>query len=203
MKKLLVRSAIGSGLVLFSFAAFAAQVEELQTLFGEVIFGGFALVAIAMVVIGAFKPMPEDKSAATLHTLLSEADATHSVQADALVMDCITMMNEPGCDSLLVMDDKKLVGIFTDRDALRKVLFPGRDPRRTRICEVMTLDPCCFSPKTTIGAANELMTRRQFKHLPIVENGRVHGVLSRRELRRWLYKDQRAGRAREPLKRAA
>ena len=199
MRKFLYRSAIGSGLALLSSTALAAQLEQEQTLVSMVVLGAFALITITIAAIVYFKPLPsEDKNAVPLRSLISEADATHFVQADALVMDCITMMTEQGCDSLLVMNGEKLVGIFTDRDALRNVLIPERDSRRTRICEVMTLDPCCVSSKTTVGAAMELITKRQFKHLPVVEDGKVQAVLSRRDLRTWLAKDRR-----EPVKRYA
>ncbi len=203
MRKLLDRSAIGAGLVLLSPAVFAAELEEVQTLVSTIALGAFALIVIAVAVVVYFKPMPlQDKSAVPLRTLLSGADMAHMVQADVLVMDCITMMTEQRCDSVLVMNGENIVGIFTDRDALRNVLIPGRDPRNTRICEVMTLDPCCVSPMTTIGAAMQLVTERQFKHLPIVEDGKVQAVLSRRDLRRWLAKE-RVDTVQRPVRRAA
>jgi len=195
--------ATGVGLALFSPATFAAQLEQEQMLVSTIALGAFALITIATAVIVYLKPMPsQDRSAVPLRRLLSEDDATHMVQADTLVMDCITIMTEQSCDSLLIMNDKKLVGIFTDRDALRNVLIPERDPRNTRICEVMTLDPCCVSPKMSVGAAMELVTERQFKHLPIVEDGQVRTVLSRRDLRRWLAKD-RVETVQRPVRRAA
>jgi len=205
MRKLLDRSAIGSVLVLLSPAVLAAQqLEEVQTLVSTIALGAFALITIAIAVFVYFKPLPsQDRSAEPLRILLDGADATHIVQADALVMDCVTTMTEQRCDSLLVMNGGKLVGIFTDRDALRNVLIPGRDPRSTRICEVMTLDPYCVSSMTTIGSALELVTKRQFKHLPIVEDGKVQAVLSRRDLRRWLAAKDRVDMVREPVRRYA
>ncbi len=191
MRKLLDRSVIGSGLALLSPAALAVSLEEVHTLISLIVLFAFALITITIAVLVYFKPLPaQDKSAAPLRRMLSEADTVHMVQADALVMDCVTKMTEQGIDSLLVMNGEKLIGIFTDRDVLRNVLIPGRDPRGTRICEVMTLDPWCVSPTTTVGAALELVTKRQFKHLPIVEDGKVQAVLSRRDLRRWLAKDR-------------
>jgi CBS domain-containing protein len=192
MRKFLDRSVIGAGLALLLPTALAAQqLEEVQTIVSAIALGAFALITVAIAVIVYFKPSPsQDRSAVPLRTLLSVANVTHIVQADAFVMDCITMMTERGCDSLLIMNGERLVGIFTDRDALRNVLIPGRDPRSTRICEVMTLDPCCVSPWMTIGAAMELVTERRFKHLPIVEDGKVQAILLRRDLKRWLAEDR-------------
>jgi CBS domain-containing protein len=92
--------------------------------------------------------------------------------------------------ALIVMDGEKLIGIFTERDALNKVLAPGLDPRSTKVSEVMTKDPYCIPPTTTVGNAMQLITKRRFRHLPIVENGKVLAVLSSGDLTHWLVADQ-------------
>jgi CBS domain-containing protein len=201
MRTFLDRLAIGSVLSLLSPVALAS--EEVQMLVSMIALYAFALIIIAIAVFVYLMPSPLlDKSEAPLLRLLGEAEETHTVHAGALVMDCIIKMTEQRIDSVLVMNGENLIGIFTDRDALRNVLIPGRDPRRTRICEVMTLDPCYVSPRTTVGAAMELVTKRHFKHLPIVEDGKVQAVLLRRDLKQWLAKD-RVDRFEEPVKRYA
>ena len=90
----------------------------------------------------------------------------------------------------MVMDGAKLVGIFTERDALSRVLAAGRDPRDTRVVEVMTTDPYFVSPAMTVGAAMDLVTQKQFRHLPVVENGKVQALLSSRDLTHWLGKNR-------------
>ena len=92
--------------------------------------------------------------------------------------------------ALIVMDGERLTGIFTERDALNKVLAAGLDPRSTKVSEVMTKDPYCIPPTTTVGAAMELVTKRRFRHLPIVENGKLLAVVSSGDLTHWLVKDQ-------------
>ena len=92
--------------------------------------------------------------------------------------------------ALIVMDGEQLVGIFTERDALNKVLAGGLDPGNTKVSEVMTKDPYCIRPATTVGDAMELITERRFRHLPIVENGKVLAVISSGDLTHWLVKDQ-------------
>ena len=88
------------------------------------------------------------------------------------------------------MDGEKLVGIFTERDALNKVLAAGLDPGKTKVCDVMTKDPYSIPPTTTVGEAMELVTKRRFRHLPIVKNGKVLAVISSGDLTHWLVKEQ-------------
>ena len=88
------------------------------------------------------------------------------------------------------MDGERLIGIFTERDALNKVLAGGLDPGNTKVSEVMTRDPYCVPPTTTVGDAMELITTRRFRHLPIVDNGKVLAVVSSGDLTHWLVQDQ-------------
>ena len=92
--------------------------------------------------------------------------------------------------ALMVMDGERLKGIFTERDALNKVLADGLDPGSTKVSEVMTKDPYSIPPTTTVGDAMELITRRRFRHFPIVENGKVLAVVSSGDLTHWLVEDQ-------------
>ena len=190
MRKLLDRSAAVIGFALFSPAAFALQVEDAQMFVGEAGLYVLVLSTIVTVVFVCFRQLP-DKHAATLQTILSdEAGTTHSVEADALVVECVRKMTDNKIGALTVMDGGKLVGIFTERDALSRVLAAGRDPRDTRVVEVMTTDPCCASPDMTVGDAMELVTKRQFRHLPIVANGKVQALLSSGDLTHWLGKNR-------------
>jgi len=190
MRKLLDRSAAVIGLALFSPAAFALQLEEAQVFVGKAGLYVLVLSAIVTVVFVVFRQLP-DKRAATLQTILSdEAGVTHSVEADALVVECVRKMTDNKIGALMVMDGGKLVGIFTERDALSRVLAAGRDPRDTRVVEVMTTDPCCVSPAMTVNDAMELVSKRRFRHLPIVEDGKVQALLSSRDLTHWLVKNR-------------
>jgi CBS domain-containing protein len=192
MRKLLDRSAAVIGLALFSPAAFALQLEEAQTFVGEA--GAYVLVLCTLVTVAFvyFRHLP-DKHAATLQAILSdEVGAIHSVEADALVVECVRKMTDNKIGALTVMDGGKLVGIFTERDALSRVLAAGRDPRDTRVVEVMTTNPYCVSPEMTVGDAMELVSKKRFRHLPIVEDGKVEALLSNRDLTHWLVKN-RAG----------
>lgn len=186
MKKFLDQSAAVIGLALFSPWAFAMPMEEMQTSIGKAVLYGFALSAIVVVAFVYFRQLP-DKSAESLHGMLSNTTSVaQTVPADAMVIECVRKMADKKIGALMVMDCDRLVGIFTERDALSRVLAAGRDPRDTRVVEVMTTDPCCASPQMTVGAAMKLVSSKQFRHLPVVENGKVQALLSSADLTHWL-----------------
>src|ERR1035437_10753177 len=91
----------------------------------------------------------------------------------------------------MVMDGARLIGIFTERDALNKVLAGNLDPGNRKVSEVMTKDPYCIGPTTTVGDAMQLITERRFRHLPIVDDGKVLAVVSSGDLTHWLGQGQK------------
>ncbi len=185
MSNLYDKSVIGIALALLSPATFAAQLEDVQTFVGG--FGFYALLVFTVVVAVMVCCMQrQDKRAAPLRTLCDGSNAIHSIGPDALVMECVRKMTDNGIGGLVVMNGEKLIGIVTERDALSRVLAAGRDPRITKVSEVMTKEPCCVSPAMTVGEAMELVAERRIRHLPIVENGEVRAVLSSRDLMNWL-----------------
>ena len=190
MKKLLDRLTAVIGLALFSPLALAFQLEEVHSSIGKVILYAFALSAAGIVAVVYFRQVP-DKRTDTLQGMLNnETKATQTVEADALVIECVRKMAGQKIGALMVMDCGKLVGIFTERDALSRVLAAGRDPRDTKVVEVMTTDPCCASPEMTVGDAMDLVAKNHFRHLPIVANGKVQALLSSRDLTHWLGKNR-------------
>jgi CBS domain-containing protein len=185
MKNLYDRSVIGIELALLSPATFATQLEDVQTFVGG--FGIATLVLFTAVVAVLVCCMQrQDKRAAPVRTLCDGSNAIHSVGPDALITECVRKMTDNRIGGLVVMNGERLIGIFTERDAMSRVLAVGRDPRLTKVCEVMTKEPYCVSPTTTVGSAMELVAERRIRHLPIVENGTVLAVLSSRDLMNWL-----------------
>lgn len=189
MRKLLYKSGIGIGLALLSPAALAVQLEDLQAIIHQVVMYALILFVIIVAVCVFFMRL-RDKRAAPLRRIFQEGEAIHSVGPDTPVTECVRTMSAKKIGALLVMDGERLTGIFTERDALNKVLAAGLDPGSTKVSEVMTKDPYCIPPATTVGAAMELITKRRFRHLPIVENGKVLAVVSSGDLTHWLVKDQ-------------
>jgi CBS domain-containing protein len=187
MKKLLYKSGIFIGLVLLVPAtAFAATQEGvLTTIFGRVQWYVF-FAFIVIVIVGVYFMKSRDKYQTPLNKIFEEGEVIHSVGPDIPVIECVRLMTARKIGSLLVMDGGNLIGIFTERDALNKVLGGGLDPGHTKVSEVMTKDPYCVHPTATVGDAMALITNRRFRHLPIVDNGNVLAVISSGDLTQWL-----------------
>ncbi len=90
------------------------------------------------------------------------------------------LMAKKNVGAIMVVEDKRLVGIFTERDAVFRVIAEGRDPRATRLDEVMTPQPATVTPEETFGRALLLMFEGGFRHVPVVKNGEPVGIVSSR-----------------------
>ena len=190
MRKLLYKSGVGIGLALLSSAALAATQEELLTsLMGQIQM--YVLIAFVIIVIGGvFFMRSRDKHQTPMNKIFEGGEAIHSVGPDTSVTECVRLMTASKIGALIVMDGGRLIGIFTERDALNKVLAGSLDPSNTKVSKVMTKDPYCIGPSTTVGDAMHVITERRFRHLPIVDNGKVLAVVSSGDLTRWLVQDK-------------
>ncbi len=101
----------------------------------------------------------------------------------ATVRDACRLMREREVGAVLVTEGTRLVGIFTGRDAVYRVLAEGRSARRTRLLEVMTPDPKTMPPDRPAIEALRLMEDARVRHLPIVEEGNLVGIVSRFDFR--------------------
>ncbi len=93
-------------------------------------------------------------------------------------------MSERHIGAVLVVDEGQLQGIFTERDALTRVLAPSRDPDTTLIAEVMTRHPDTISPDETVAYALSVMNERGYRHMPVVDGETLVGIVSIRDLYR-------------------
>jgi len=91
------------------------------------------------------------------------------------------LMKQHRIGAILVTQKGKLTGIFTERDALFRVIAEGRDPEKTPVSEVMTSNPRTIEPDRPFGHALHLMYEGEFRHVPVVENGRPLGMVSARD----------------------
>ena len=138
-----------------------------------------ACVAIGISIFMRGKSMPGD----SLSSLLDEQNPIiHSVGPDVSITQCVCRMNELKIGAMLVMEDDQLIGIFTERDAITRVLGAGLDPSSTKISEVMTKNLIWVSASTTLEEAMGIITQRRIRHLPVVEDGKVLGVVSSGDL---------------------
>jgi CBS domain-containing protein len=101
-----------------------------------------------------------------------------SVPPDATVYEALEKLAEKDIGALLVMKGNDLVGIFSERDYARQVILKGRFSRETKVHEVMSSPVLTVHPQTTIDECMQLMTRHRYRHLPVVDGGRVVGVVS-------------------------
>jgi CBS domain-containing protein len=103
------------------------------------------------------------------------------VAGDVPVAEVARRMHEERTGAALVLDGTRLAGIFTERDALFRVLAEARDPRSTPVGGVMTRDPQTIHPDKPFEEALRLMYEGRFRHVPVVEDGRPLGIVSVRE----------------------
>jgi CBS domain-containing protein len=108
--------------------------------------------------------------------------AVYSVPVNATVLDALKLMAERDIGAVLVMDRNKLVGILTERDYARKGILTGRLAKDTPVRETMSRNVITVTPGHTVQQCMAIMSDRQIRHLPVIENGKVLGVLSIRDL---------------------
>ncbi len=126
-----------------------------------------------------------------LKSVLDEKGAdVHDVSLETSVLDAVRRMNQHRVGAVLVTEDGHPVGIFTERDVLRRVVGPGKDPAATLIKDVMTPDLVCVRPETTVQEAMAVVTERRCRHLPVLDGDRLTGLVSSGDLTRWMVKDQ-------------
>ncbi len=118
--------------------------------------------------------------------------AVYSVPPSATAHDSARVMCENGIGAVLVLDGDTLVGIFTERDALRRVVVPGHDPRATTVEDVMTKAPVTCLPDTTLDECGAIMTTRRIRHLPVADEKGLHGVVSIGDLLAYRVNEQEA-----------
>ena len=124
---------------------------------------------------------------APVSTLLeSKSTTVFSVSVTVTVAEAVHEMNRRKIGSVLVMEGGVLVGIFTERDVLMRVVAADRDPKTTPVAHVMTRSPVTIPSSMTIEEVMDLHSGKHFRHLPVVENGRVIGMISVRDILRWL-----------------
>jgi CBS domain-containing protein len=124
------------------------------------------------------------------HLLDSKGRGIISVKADASVLDAIKIMADKAVGSLLVMEGEELQGILTERDYARKVIIKGRSSETTAVGEIMTSKVCTATIQDTVNHCMSVMTKRKIRHLPVVDDGKVIGMISIGDLVQAIITDQ-------------
>ena len=112
------------------------------------------------------------------------------VEPESTVEDAASQMFAERVGALLVMHDDEVIGILTERDLLNRVLAQGLDPSNTLVHEVMTSDVLVVRPNITVRDAMMIVTEKRFRHLPVIEDGRLLGMVSSGDLTRWIVSEE-------------
>jgi CBS domain-containing protein len=107
--------------------------------------------------------------------LMTKQPAT--VKPDATLGEVATLMKQEDCGSIPVVEGGRLVGIVTDRDIVVRGIAAGKDPKSQRVSEVMSADPVAIGPNDDVSDAETVMGARQIRRLPVVEDGKLVGIL--------------------------
>lgn len=110
-----------------------------------------------------------------------EAEKCLTLPPETTIITAAELMAERKCGAAMIVENGRLTGIFTERDALFRVVACGLDTRTTRLADVMTREPRTVEPAMTYGYALVMMQESGFRHAPVVENGRPIGIVTSRK----------------------
>lgn len=112
------------------------------------------------------------------HVLESKGSSVWTIDHDRTALDAARIMHEKHIGSVVVVKSDKIVGIFTERDLMNRVVAEQRDPAKVRVADVMTERIAICTRDTTLNECRAVMTRNKLRHLPVVEDGRLEGIIS-------------------------
>lgn len=143
----------------------------------------FLFFALAVVVGIFFVRTREGLVNESLGSLIeTPTHPVYSVGKNTPVKACVRKMVEHHIGAILVMEGQELVGIFSERDCMQRVVDAGLDPESTLVRDVMTENPYCVTPTTSLSEAMAIVTNYRIRHLPVVEENRVLGMVSSGDL---------------------
>ena len=127
----------------------------------------------------------------TVRNLLEKkGNAVYSISPDSSVYDALEELEEKNLGGLVVVENGKLIGVFTERDYARKVILKGRSSKETIVRDIMSSRPIFVSPDNTIDDCMQLMSDKHIRHLPVLENDKLIGVISISDIVRYIINEK-------------
>lgn len=124
--------------------------------------------------------------------LKSKGSVVYSVDPHVMVYSAIEQMCDKNIGGLMIVENGKLVGIFTERDYARKLILKGKSSKDTPIKDLMTPNPFTVTPQSSIEDCMKLMAGKHIRHLPVEENGKLIGMISIGDVVKHIIEDQKS-----------
>jgi len=124
--------------------------------------------------------------------LAQKVSTVWSIAPTAMIFDAIALMADKNIGALPVVENDKLIGIISERDYTRKVILKGKSSKETRVQEIMTQQLVTANPGDTVVDCMRVMTEKRVRHLPVMEEGKMTGMLSIGDVVKWLISVQAA-----------
>lgn len=123
----------------------------------------------------------------SIATLLDgKGRALHAVPVTVTVFEAVEAMNRHRIGAMLVMNGTKLAGIFTERDVLTRVISASLDPKSTPVSKVMSAEVITIAPETTVQQVMDIFAEKRCRHLPVIQNEKLVGLVSIGDVSRWV-----------------
>lgn len=129
--------------------------------------------------------------ATVTNILANKAKETFTISPESSVYQALEMMVEKNVSALIIMDGEQIAGIFTERDYARKVILKGKASKETPVSDIMTKDLITVTAGTSIDDCMQLMTSKYIRHLPVVEEKKLIGIISIGDVVRHIIEDQK------------
>ncbi len=124
------------------------------------------------------------------HLLDRKGRRVHSIRPDASVFDALKIMAKKNIGSLVVLEDDKLVGIITERIYAREIALKGRTSAQTLVRDIMSTNVICVRPEQSVEECMAVMAAKTVRHLPVLERGRIVGLVSIGDMVNSIIRDQ-------------
>jgi len=124
--------------------------------------------------------------------LAQKVSTVWSIAPTAMIFDAIAFMADKNIGALPVVENDKLIGIISERDYTRKVILKGKSSKETRVQEIMTQQLVTANPGDTVVDCMRVMTEKRVRHLPVMEEGKMTGMLSIGDVVKWVISAQAA-----------